>query len=372
MHLYIHIPFCDGKCAYCSFYSVPYTEAMGDAYLDALTKEIRGERSSIGSELSTVYFGGGTPSVLSVPQLSRLAGLVTREFQLDENVEWTVEGSPNTLTEDKSALLIDAGVTRISVGIQTFDDSVLSGLNRRHSGDDARKLLEHLVGTNRLDAGCDLIAGLPGHTSESWKNDLQTICDIGLTHASVYALSLEEGTPFFRRHKKGQLLLPDEDVVIERLDECRDFLAGAGLARYEVSNYAVKGHECRHNLSYWRGTDYVGLGPGASSRLGLLRRTNSADVNAYIKADRPPCTEETVEREDDIRERFMYHFRISEGVDLEGFSEVYGLDALTKTDWEQRLAGLCDEGLLSFCDARYVPTRTGIDFADAIAEVFLD
>jgi oxygen-independent coproporphyrinogen-3 oxidase len=372
MHLYIHIPFCDGKCTYCAFYSEPYSEPKGDQFLSALARELRSIPKADDAVLSTIYFGGGTPSVLSPDQLHRLTRLVTGEYDVAEGAEWTVEGSPNTLTEDKVDVLTEAGVNRISVGIQTFDDSVLSGLDRRHSSREARALLEYLAGVDGLDVGCDLIAGLPGHTQESWKQDLQAICDIGLTHASVYALSLEEGTPMFRRHKNGELTLPTEDDVIDRLDVCRELLAGEGLMRYEVSNYAVQGKECRHNLSYWRGADYFGVGPGASSRVGLIRRTNTPDVDAYIKTDRAPCEEETVSAEDDLQERLMYHFRTSDGVDLERFCEEYGVTAFTKSDWEARLADLCNEGMLAFRDGFHVPTKTGMDFADAIGEVFLD
>ena len=371
MNLYVHIPFCDGKCAYCSFYSVKYSETQGDAFLDALAKELAGLPTNASRELSTVYLGGGTPSALIPSQLSRLTELITKNCAVTSDVEWTVEGSPNTLTKDKVSLLMDAGVNRISVGIQCLDEAVLSGLGRRHSAAEGRGLLEYLAGIDGLDVGCDLIAGLPGHTSESWRSDLQSICDIGLTHASVYALSIEKGTPFSKRYNKGELTLLDEDGIVERLEECEEILATGGLDHYEVSNYAVKGKECRHNLSYWRGSDYLGVGPGASGRLGLLRRTNTPDVEAYINGADVPREDEMVSREEDLDERLMYHFRLKEGVDLDAFCEAHSVQPALRSSWEERLKYLCDEGLVGQSSGTYAPTKRGMDLADAICEVLL-
>lgn len=371
MHLYVHIPFCDGKCGYCAFYSVPYSESRGEAFLNALTREVDGLPAKASRDLSTVYFGGGTPSVLSPRQLSRLTDLIKRKCSLTRDAEWTVEGSPNTLTKDKVALLMDAGVNRISVGIQCLDDAVLAGLGRRHSAGEARSILAHLAGLKGLSAGCDLIAGLPGHTRESWQNDLHAICEFGLNHASVYALSIEQGTPFFKRHRKGELRVLDEDAIVDRLKDCEEILAKAGLDHYEVSNYAVKGRECRHNLSYWRGSDYLGIGPGASGRLGLLRQTNASDIDAYIRAEAVPRDEEMVSREEDLQERLMYHFRLKEGVDLDEFCEIHSVQPNFRSDWEERLQYLCEEGLVTRVSSRYKPTERGMDLADTICEVLL-
>jgi oxygen-independent coproporphyrinogen-3 oxidase len=371
MHLYIHIPFCDGKCAYCAFYSVPYSEAKADAFLDVLAKEIEGLPSEATENFSTVYIGGGTPSVLTPDQLSRLTGLIRNRCGVADDAEWTVEGSPNTLTKDKVALLTGAGVNRISVGIQTFDDSVLTSLGRRHSSADALEILRHLTAVEGLEVGCDLIGGLPGVSHDRWLADVRTICDLGLDHASVYALSLEEGTPLMRKHRQGSLELSDEDEVIDGLNECGEMLAEAGLDRYEISNYARKGRESRHNLCYWRGGDYVGVGPGASSRIGLLRRTNTPDLDAYLREPVISRDEETVTSDEDIQERLMYHFRLTEGVDLEGFCANHSIQAEMKCDWEQRLAYLCQEGLVAQEGHRYFPTARGLDFADAICETLL-
>ena len=372
MHLYVHVPFCDGKCAYCAFCSVPYAEFKGDAFLDALANELDKSPVNASRNLSTVYFGGGTPSVLTEGQLSRLMTLIRAKCGLANDFEWTVEASPNTLTEDKVSLLVGAGVNRISVGIQTFDDAVLSGLGRRHSSDGARLILKHLVGIEGLAVGCDLIAGLPGVSREQWREDVQTIIDLGLGHVSVYELSIEEGTRFMRMHSKGQLDLPDEDEVFDRINECGQMLMQGGLERYEVSNYAVPGRECRHNLSYWRGSDYLGVGPGASSRLGTLRRTNLQDVEAYTQAADTPREEERTTRDEDLQERLMYHFRLRDGVNLDDYCERAGVSQALRADWEQRLTFLRENGLVSSSGSIYKPTVKGIDFADAICEVLLD
>jgi len=370
-HLYVHIPFCDGKCGYCAFYSVPYAEDKGAGFLQYLEKELESSPRSGITNLSTVYLGGGTPSVMSAEQLKQLMALIKRKCSFKEDLEWTVEGSPNTLTKDKVSLLLDSGVNRVSVGIQTFDDAVLSRISRRHSEREARSIIEHLAGINNLDAGCDLIAGLPGHTRASWRSDLKTICDSGLTHASVYALSLEEGTPFLRKHKEGKLDLPDEDEVADRLAECGEVFSRRGLLRYEVSNYSVIGKECRHNLGYWRGDDYVGIGPGASSRLGLVRYTNRPDIRAYLQSADVARDEEILSGDEDVQERLMYFFRLREGVDLDAYCAEHNVDDELRSDWKQRLKYLCEEGIVAQKGSFYAPTAGGLDFADAICEVFL-
>jgi len=373
IHLYVHIPFCDGKCDYCGFYSVKYSPVRAEQFLDALAMELKLLWPEGGPDLKTVYIGGGTPSVLSPAELVRLTELLRSHCRIATDVEWTVEGSPNTLNAEKVGLLTGAGVNRISVGVQTFDDAVLAAMKRRHSGAQARRILEELAGTKGLAVGCDFIAGLPGQTAQGWRRDLEGICEAGLTHASVYALSVEEGTPLCAGYKKGGIVLPEEGEVIQRLEYCAGYLGERGLERYEVSNYAVSGHECRHNLGYWCGADFAGVGPGASSRLGLTRGTNRANLDAYLKAVSGgrgvPCDKEEITFEDDATERLMYHFRLKAGVDFEGFCRKQGIDGAFKAGLVERLGCLEEEGLVELEDGRYMPTARGMDFADAIAEV---
>lgn len=373
VHLYVHIPFCDGKCDYCGFYSVVYSPAMAQQFLDALAAELKLIWPDGGPELKTIYIGGGTPSVLSPSELVRLTELIRSHCKIAADAEWTVEGSPNTLNADKVGVLTCAGVNRISVGIQTFDDTVLAAMKRRHSGAQARRILELLAGTRGLAVGCDLIAGLPGQTSQGWRRDLEGICAAGLKHASVYALSIEDGTPLCDRRNGGKLVVPDEDEVIRRREECAGYLGERGLERYEVSNYAVPGSECRHNLGYWQGADFIGLGPGASSRLGLMRWTNRPDLDGYLNAVQAgrgvPCEKEEITFEEDTAERLMYHFRLKAGVDFDGFCRKQGVEGGYRADLEERLAHLGKDGLVVKENGRYMPTVRGLDFADAIAEV---
>ena len=372
MHLYVHIPFCDGKCAYCGFYSAPYSAEKADEFLQAVARELRELPDDRVRAIETVYFGGGTPTVLSIQQLERLAGMVRGRFTISRGAEWTVEGSPNTLSDDKVNALASSGVNRISVGIQTFSDDVLRTLGRRHTSAQALSALRSIAGRSGLRSGCDLIAGLPGVSRSRWREDVKTVCDLGLKHVSVYALSLEEGTRLFSEHAVGTLVLPDEDEVMDRLAECAEELKAAGVERYEVSNYAAAGEECRHNLCYWRGCDYLGAGPGAASRIGLTRRVNTPDVEAYIQAAGVPRDEEQIAPEEDLQERLIYHFRLREGVDLNAFCAERGASAAVRADWEKRLQSLAGEGLLAKEGSRFVPTQKGMDFADAIAGAFLD
>ncbi len=372
MHLYVHIPFCDGKCAYCGFYSTRYSCEKADGFISALERELERIPVDADAALRTIYFGGGTPSSLSGGQLARLTAMVAGRLPVADDVEWTVEGSPNTLSEDKVGILLDAGVNRISIGIQTFSDTALKAMGRRHTADEARAVIERLLSKPELMVGCDLIAGLPGVSREDWRKDVQSVCGLGLKHASVYGLSLEEGTRLFHEHSRGNVGLYSEDEVIDRLEESAEILGEAGIERYEVSNYAAEGCECRHNLVYWRGRDYYGAGPGASSRVGMVRRSNTPDVEAYIQAADAPHDEEVVSREEDLQERFIYHFRLREGINFKEFCVKRQVAAGLKEVWRLGLERFVEDGLLIKDGDRYQTTPRGMDFADAMAESFLE
>lgn len=371
MHLYVHIPFCDGKCAYCGFYSVFYTKEKGDAFIAALGRELQGiaERCS---SLKTVYFGGGTPTVLCDEQLSQAASLIADKFDLADDIEWTVECSPNTFSESKVQILRDAGASRISVGIQTFCDEVLEDMGRRHTAEESLSVIQRIVKDFGMKAGCDLIAGLPGLSRAAWWEDVKTICRAGLTHASIYALSIEEGTRLYHEFESDRARFLGEDEIIDRLEEGESILREAGIERYEVSNYSAPGDECAHNLAYWRGADYFGAGPGASSRLGRVRRVNTPDVEAYLQASDVPHDAEKVSREEDLQERLIYHFRLREGVDFDAFCEERGVAGKMKGKWESQLRMLVSEGLLIEKGARYETTPRGMDLADSVAESLLE
>jgi oxygen-independent coproporphyrinogen-3 oxidase len=371
-HIYVHVPFCDGKCSYCGFYSKTGSDAEIDSYLRCLEKEMDAVLAGHGRPApETIYLGGGTPSILRPAHLERLCSLVLNRISASELIEWTAEANPGTLTVEKLHLLKDAGVNRVSIGVQSLDDNVLQQIGRRHSAADLTSTVD-LLRTHGMDNfSLDLIAGLPGVDSGMWRQTLKRTAAFQPAHLSVYALNIEQGSEFGRRVLTGELKPPDDDSVIEALDETEQVLASAGYSHYETSNYALPSRECRHNLAYWRGKDYVGFGPAASSRAGLKRWTNVADLGGYVASlDRdhlPPREEEVLSPKTDAAERLMFAFRLSEGVDIRGFSK----DEELLSEWNSTLTKLAAEGLVEQRGSRWFPTKLGRLMADRIAASFV-
>jgi oxygen-independent coproporphyrinogen-3 oxidase len=371
-HIYVHVPFCDGKCSYCGFYSKIGSDAEIGSYLRCLEKEMDLVFGGNGCATpETVYFGGGTPSILGSAHLERLCSLLLNRISTSELVEWTIEANPGTLTAGKLRVLKNAGVNRVSIGVQSLDDDVLRQIGRRHNAADLASTVDLLRSHGMDNISLDLIAGLPGVDSAKWRQTLKRTVAFQPAHLSVYALNIEHGSEFGRRVLAGDLKPPDDDSVIEALDETEQILEPAGYAHYETSNYALPSRECRHNLAYWRGKDYIGFGPAASSRIGLKRWTNVPDFGGYLAAlDRdhlPPREEEVVSPKTDAAERLMFAFRLSEGVDIRAFST----DEKLLSEWNSTLTKLAAEELVEQRGARWVPTKLGRLMADRIAAGFV-
>jgi oxygen-independent coproporphyrinogen-3 oxidase len=380
------VPFCDGKCAYCAFYSVRFTPAAADGYLDALAREMdlaRREAGALAPE--TIYIGGGTPSALGADRLRRLCGMVRRGVDAAAVREWTVEANPGTLTEQKAAALREAGVTRVSLGAQSFDDAVLRRAGRRHQAGDIPRSAALLRAAGFGNIGLDLIAGLPGADAASWRATLRRAVALRPTHLSVYPLSVEEGTRLHALVRGGAEILPGEPAVRLALAAAERELGAAGFERYEISNYArlpgtatATGAEaaspwrCLHNTACWQGDDYLGLGPAACSRLGLRRRANRPDLRAYVRelrAGRPPPRDaERVSPSTDASERLMFGFRLREGVDLAEFARRFGKAARSMAPaWGTALRRLAREGAVERAGTRWSLTARGREVADYVA-----
>ena len=332
---------------YCSFYSIPYNPSLADAFLDALEKEMD-SLSLSASALRTICFGGGTPSILNNIQLKRLCKTVQSRVSIDNVAEWTIEGNPVTFSAEKIETLISAGVTRVSIGAQSFDDQILPAINRRHSVSDISSTVTMLRAAGIDNIGIDLIAALPGVDDTGWKHTLESAVDLAPQHISVYSLSIEPGSGLAARVDSGEYTPPNTDALLDALDTADAFLGRNGYGQYEISNFSTPGNECKHNLAIWRGGDYLGLGPAASSRIGRERWTNKADLFEYIdNQDTIVRDKETLSSEQDVCERVMFAFRLNEGVDLVEFAERFGKPAeLLSSHWEKVLLGLADEGVV--------------------------
>lgn len=359
-NLYVHVPYCRSKCVYCAFYSE--TSAPPQDYADCIMREYSLRGGVSGRGFRTVYIGGGTPSALGADGLAALCGTVNSICGKTRPEEWTVECNPGTLAAETASALRKGGVTRISIGAQSFDDQTLCRLGRAHSASDITLAFRNAKRAGFVSAGLDLIAGVPGVSAAEWRKTLESAAALDPDHVSVYALTVEDGTKLSQMVKSGSVKIPDDDEMMDALSAAEDFLRNAGYARYEISNYARPGGECLHNLAVWRGEDYLGLGPAASSRIGLLRRTNAADAVRWrddVKSGRiPAADEENLALSADAAERSLTRLRLSEGMPAEG-----ALADMFRGFSNEGIAEPCGEGLWRL-------TRRGREVADSVALEF--
>lgn len=276
--LYVHIPFCPKICPYCSFYKEASDRNKTQAFLDAVLKEAE----AIPFQPKTVFFGGGTPTALSPKQLDYLLRGLSARLDLTKVAEWTVEMNPATVSLEKARLLLDLGVNRISMGVQSWDPKLLATLGRAHTADQAERSYEILRNAGFSNVNLDLIFGIPGQTLKQWQDSLVKTLALHPNHISAYCLTYEEDTEYFLRLGQG-IYRQDVEEDAKLFETTMNLLEGAGYLPYEISNYAPPGKECRHNLSYWMGDDYIGLGPSAFSTVGDSRWSNIADTVEYIQ-----------------------------------------------------------------------------------------
>jgi oxygen-independent coproporphyrinogen-3 oxidase len=367
-HLYIHVPFCAGKCAYCGFFSVPCREDLALLWLEEIRREAA-QRAQEGVRLRpvTVYIGGGTPTTLSAALLDRLAAWVRGSLCDRAPVEWTIECNPGSLTGERLDALLAHGVNRFSVGAQSMSDATLRRIGRPHSREDAERTFALLRAAGVRRAGLDLIAGLPGVTRREWRATLRAALRLEPDHVSVYTLERDGRAPWFRDGGRGPAAASERGLMAAAGDAARA-LRRAGFERYEISNYALPGARCEHNTAVWRGADYLGLGPAAASRIGLRRRRNARRATGWLGASGADAEDFLLTEAGDEAERFLFGFRMPEGVALPA-----GAEAGTAV-WRHRLEalrGLRREGLARLSRGRWRLTQRGLWLADAAMERLL-
>jgi oxygen-independent coproporphyrinogen III oxidase len=360
--LYIHIPFCVKKCVYCDFFSVTYDESAVKAYVDALCKELSLKKHSGGS-LKTVYFGGGTPTLLPAESFTALFRCLRDNFPLSPDAELTVEANPGTIDESKIETLHALGVNRLSVGVQSFIDRELATLGRIHSSDEALKSIESIKKAGLRNFSIDLMYGIPGQTAESWRKSLTKAVELSPTHISAYELTLEESTPLTLSIKSGGISMLNEEVILDMYNHAIDYLAGHGYGHYEISNFALPGYQCRHNVNYWNRAEYSGFGAGAHSFALGIRSKNVPDVKSYIenlnKGKLPESESAALSPEEVLKEIVFLELRKTEGINIRK-AEEQGLSLLDAS------GELADEGYLKV-DGNYLSlTRKGIVISNTI------
>ena len=283
-HLYLHIPFCKQKCHYCDFYSIGNLNQKTE-FIDALCREVELQADYLKNHrLETIYFGGGTPSVLSGKELLAIFESIEKHYAIANDCEITMECNPDDLTEEYIKMLQQTPVNRISIGAQSFDDRILSYLNRRHNAEQTIKAVKTLQENDFNNLSLDLIFGIPNQSLEQWESDLQLFLDLKIPHLSAYLLTVEEQTMFGKWQRNGTLTLPSAEASWEKYNFLNTFLNDNGYKHYEISNYAKRGFHSRHNSAYWQQESYLGLGPSAHSFNGISRQWNEANVRRYIQA----------------------------------------------------------------------------------------
>lgn len=309
--IYIHIPFCLSKCAYCDFNSKAGALSMAEDYIAALIGEMEMFKG-VGAD--SVYLGGGTPTVLSCGLLEKLLCAVNGIFKLSGDTEFTVESNPATADFNKYRLLREYGVNRLSIGVQSFLDNELKALSRIHSAEDGEKAVNEARKAGFDNIGIDLMEGIPCQSVESLSYSLNKAISLGTKHMSVYSLIIEEGTPFYENTPK----LPDEDVEREMYKTVKKVLSENGFLHYEISNYAKEGCRSRHNTKYWTREPYYGFGAGAHSFYGGVRYENICDIKGYIMAENKTAGKTAISEKEAEYERFMLGFRMLDGFDTKG------------------------------------------------------
>lgn len=325
--IYIHIPFCRQKCYYCDFYKT-VNQNLTSVFLNALTNEIVSRKIFLQNEpVETIYFGGGTPSVLKENELAEILNLLRKKFTVTPDAEITFEANPDDLNPNYLNSLIRFGVNRLSIGIQSFQDEHLKQMNRRHTAKQAVNSVENAVKAGFNNISIDLIYGLPGLTSQQWKQNLEKAFQLPAEHLSAYHLTYHEGTPFYTWLKKGTLNELSENESVEQFNILIDSCLIAGFEQYEISNFARNKKYSKHNTAYWTGGKYLGLGPSAHSFDGEKRRWNVAHVEAYCNAIENRTSyfqEEQLSENDKYNEYILTNIRTKWGVSLETIGERFG------------------------------------------------
>ena len=396
--VYVHTPFCLQKCLYCDFPSYAgFSAEVRQQYVDALCREIEFrslQRDLPVAEGSTVYFGGGTPTVLSEEQIGQIVTCLKRNGFWKNPAEATIEANPGTVNSEKLKALRELGFDRISLGVQSLQDNELRTLGRIHTAEQALRAVEEAkqAGFQRMNA--DLMSGIPCQTVESFRKTLDAMLRMNLPHLSVYSLILEEGTPLERLVEKGEVGLPDEEVSYSMYEMTRLRLEQAGLKRYEVSNYAVRGQESLHNTVYWHYEPYAAFGVGACTFTGTERRTNTFDVRKYINgwsaaivvlqskgsatfgenisaagSDCALWETETLDRKTQISEAMIMGLRMTEGVDLNKMQRRFGADILKH--YEREIQTLLDQNMAAYVAGTLRLTPYGMRYGNRAFEAFV-
>lgn len=341
--LYVHLPFCQHICHYCDFAKMVAGKSIQARYVEALVREIQLLEEDL-SEVKTIYFGGGTPSSLSLEHLDQIVVELAKKVDLSKVSEWTIEANPNDVTEPFLTWAKRVGINRLSIGAQSFSKRLLSILGRDHHADQIREAVRLAKAVGITNINIDLIYGIPTQTRSEFRSDLEEVLALDLPHISLYSLILEEKTILKHQINQGILTMPDEDLVADLAEEANAFFQEHGIHQYEFSNYAKEGHQSAHNLVYWHLQEYLGVGLAASSQVQETRFTNDTTLKGYLHHVSSKGNGGRIEEPCDLAmEAFLMGLRLNEGVDLDQYQIRFSKDPLTSYP---ALSKYLDKGLL--------------------------
>ncbi len=369
LELYVHIPFCIRKCEYCDFLSGPADCGAQRRYVEALCREIEACNLENDYEVTSIFFGGGTPSILPSEWICEIMSKIREKFYVAEHAEISIEANPGTVSLDKLQQYRAAGINRISFGCQSADNAELKMLGRIHSWEEFLESFEQARKAGFENMNVDLMSGLPEQSLESWERSLVKVAALNPEHISAYSLIVEEGTPFAER----ELNLPDEEEERNMYERTAEILAKYGYEQYEISNYAKKGYACRHNCGYWQRTEYLGLGLGSASLIQEQRFSNTSDMKVYLEnSGKTECIRENVENlsvEEQMEEFMFLGMRMLAGVSKNVFFEKFGVDM--EAVYGTVIAKYVEMGLLMWSEEWLRLTREGISLSNQIFADFL-
>jgi oxygen-independent coproporphyrinogen III oxidase len=372
--IYLHIPFCATRCHYCNFATGGYESDLARRYIAALSKEIEDAPSKPAmSSVDTLYFGGGTPTTLSIDQISRLVETCRKKFEIDPGAEVTIEANPGSVTGDYLEKLRALGINRLSFGVQSFDDLELQMIGRTHSAQDARDAVRIARAAGFANISIDLIAGLPEQKMETWRNNLEEACSLAPDHLSVYLLELYRDAPLLHRIERGELRAIDEELTVEMYFALMDEAERFGFEHYEISNWARPGFASRHNLKYWTGAPYWAFGVSAAGYDGESRWSNTRNIHDYLERVEggysPVSSREALNDEDRQSEALFLHLRLKDGVDLQAHRRRFGVSVVER--YRDELERLREAGLIELSNENIVISRKGKVLANEVFAAFV-
>ncbi|ACL76328.1 radical SAM family heme chaperone HemW [Ruminiclostridium cellulolyticum] len=370
--LYIHVPFCSSKCNYCDFNSYTGKIDHADNYFKSLKKEIELYKAELRHYIiNTIFIGGGTPSVVNEQYILEILEKCRTEYNISENCEISIESNPGTLSNEKLKAYKNAGINRISIGLQAYQDKLLKYLGRCHSHKDFTESVKNAKSAGFENINGDIIFGIPGQSLGDWKETLDYLVSLGINHISAYSLKIEEETKFGRMEEQGSLVPVEDELDREMYHYAVDYLNENGLKQYEISNFAKEGYECKHNLIYWKCVDYLGLGAGAHSCLKNTRFSNQISIEGYIdylnRGEKPLYEKNPLEFTDKMSEYMFLGLRLTAGVSGKEFYELFNRNMFTM--YKDIFARLENKSLIKITGDTVKLTRLGLDLAN---QVFLE